>query len=168
MKIGIFGRNIRNAWLAVATTAAIIILDQWVKVLAVDFLKGTMARVYWGGLVVVEYAENRGAFLSLGANLSESARLWIFVVGVFAILIFCVFSLWNSLSHLPSTFAYSLVIAGGLGNLIDRIRQGYVVDYIHMGFSSLRTGVFNLADTAISLGLLILLVLQYWPAKKSE
>jgi signal peptidase II len=168
LKVSIFGKNLRNLWLALGTTALVVVLDQWAKVLAVQYLKGALAKVYLGGFVVVEYAENRGAFLSLGANLSEAARLWIFVIGVFAILIFCIVSLWKSLPHLPTSFAYALVIAGGLGNLIDRIQQGYVVDYVHMGFSWLRTGVFNIADMAISLGLILLLFMQYFSKSPEE
>jgi signal peptidase II len=65
------------------------------------------------------------------------------------------------LKHTPSVVALALVIAGGIGNLIDRVVQGFVVDYVHMGLLGLRTGVFNVADVAISGGLLMLVALQY-------
>lgn len=169
MILKIFGPKIRNLWLALFVTVIIVFFDQWLKRIAVAHLKGAIAHIYWQGFVVIEYAENRGAFLSLGANLSDTARLWIFVIGVIGILIFCLYSLWQSLSHTLMTLSYAAVIAGGLGNLIDRIQQGYVVDYIHMGFGSLRTGVFNLADVAISTGLIVLVILQYLvPAEKSK
>lgn len=151
----------KNLWLSLALTIFLLILDQWVKVLAVDFLKNGPHFSYLSGFVVVEYAENRGAFLSLGASLSDTARLWVFVVGVIFILGFCLYSLWKSASHTAISLSYALVISGGIGNLIDRVRQGYVVDYIHMGFSGLRTGVFNVADVAISAGLILLIFFQY-------
>jgi len=151
----------RNLWLASAIVAFLVIVDQLVKVWAVSHLMSGPRYSYLSGFVVVEYAENRGAFLSLGASLSDTARMWIFVVGVLFILGFCVYSLVKSARHSALAMAFALVIAGGVGNLIDRVRQGYVVDYVHMGFSSLRTGVFNVADVAISVGLILLVYLQY-------
>jgi len=151
----------KNLLLAAALVVFLIVLDLWVKILAVDYLIGAPGFSYLGGFIVVEYAENRGAFLSLGANLSETARLWIFVVGVIFILGFCLYSLIQSAASRTMTLAFALVISGGIGNLIDRIKQGYVVDYVHMGFTSVRTGVFNVADVAISAGLIWLIYLQY-------
>lgn len=151
----------KNLLVASAIILVLIVLDQWVKALAVTHLKGQRGYTYLGEFIHIEYAENRGAFLSLGASLSDEARLWVFVFGVVLILAFCLYSLFRSLAHTPSVVAYSLVIAGGIGNLVDRAVQGYVVDYIHMGIGFLRTGVFNVADVAISAGLLYLIFLQY-------
>ncbi|NOU23715.1 MAG: signal peptidase II, partial [Methyloglobulus sp.] len=53
--------------------------------------------------------------------------------------------------------AYSLLLAGGAGNLIDRVMCGYVVDFMNIGVGSLRTGIFNVADIAVSVGVLILI-----------
>ncbi len=62
---------------------------------------------------------------------------------------------------LARLIALSLIVGGGLGNLIDRLlNHGVVVDYISMGVGSLRTGVFNLADAAITVGLVVILVSQ--------
>lgn len=151
----------KNIALAAGLIIILTLLDQWVKYLAVAYLKGQRGYAYFGDFIHIEYAENRGAFLSLGASLSDETRFWVFVFGVVLILAFCLYSLFRSLAHTPSVVAYSLVIAGGIGNLVDRALQGYVVDYIHMGFGFLRTGVFNVADVAISAGLLYLIYLQY-------
>jgi signal peptidase II len=166
--MGLSGIQKRNLFMSAAVIVLLLVLDQWVKVLAVNSLKGFAGHSFLNGFVVVEYAENRGAFLSLGANLSDEARMWLFVVGVFFILAFCFYSLFRALSHTPSVISFSLVIAGGIGNLIDRMAQGYVVDYIHMGFSGLRTGVFNIADVAISAGLILLIFLQYRASPEPE
>jgi signal peptidase II len=153
----------RNIVIAIAVTILLVVVDQVVKVIAARGLRGQPSFSYLGNFITFEYAENRGAFLSLGASLSETGRFWIFVIGVFFILGFCVWSLVKSLRHTPSVVALALVIAGGIGNLIDRVVQGYVVDYVHMGLFGLRTGVFNVADIAISGGLLLLVGLQYSP-----
>lgn len=150
----------RNLYISGAIIAGLIVLDQIVKVWARASLRGTPGYSYLGGFVQVEYAENRGAFLSLGAQLSETARTGFFVVGATAMLVFCVYWLWKTAAHTFSMVSFSLVIAGGVGNLIDRIFRGSVTDYVHMGFTSLRTGVFNVADVAISAGFIFLLVLQ--------
>ena len=61
-------------------------------------------------------------------------------------------------SNLPAVtvLAFSLVLGGGLSNLLDRIFYGgYVVDFINLGIGSLRTGIFNAADVAITIGVLL-------------
>jgi signal peptidase II len=151
----------KNLVTATILVVSLIVLDQIVKVLARAYLSGQRGYSYLGGMVQIEYAENRGAFLSLGATLSDSARSALFIFGASAMLIFCCYWLWKTAEQKLSMFAFALVIAGGVGNLIDRIFRGSVTDYIHMGIGPLRTGVFNVADVAISLGFVFLLFLQY-------
>lgn len=153
-------KNKINIALSAFLITFLIIVDQIVKIIAEKNLLGQPTKIYWGGLVQIEYAENRGAFLSLGASLSEAQRFWIFVFGVFFVILFCFYSLVKSIGDRYSVIAFSLVITGGIGNLIDRATRGYVIDYIHMGFASLRTGVFNVADVAISTGVIMLMIQQ--------
>lgn len=150
-----------------ALAIVLVALDQWLKYLAVRYLRGQLGYSFLDGIVKVEYAENRGAFLSLGATLSDEQRTWFFVIGVFAILAFCLYAFFRSLARPWLAFSYALVISGGVGNLIDRVAQGFVVDYVHMGLGWLRTGVFNLADVAISAGILLLLGMELLPRKKT-
>lgn len=151
----------KNLIMAVIIIVGLIALDQIVKIIARSYLAGQPGYSYLGGFVQIEYAENRGAFLSLGAQLSDAARSALFIFGASAMLLFCVYWMWKTAEHRLSMIAFALVISGGIGNLIDRIFRGSVTDYVHMGFSSLRTGVFNVADVAISFGFLFLLFLQY-------
>jgi signal peptidase II len=68
----------------------------------------------------------------------------------------------------PVAAALSLILCGGIGNLIDRIvRDGRVVDFMNMGIGTLRTGVFNVADLGIVGGLLLLVVLELFKPKES-
>jgi signal peptidase II len=55
------------------------------------------------------------------------------------------------------TAAYSLIVAGGIGNLVDRIQKQTVTDFINMGIGPLRTGIFNVADMAIMAAVFILI-----------
>ena len=65
-------------------------------------------------------------------------------------------------------WCYSLVIAGGIGNLIDRAIYGYVVDFLWMGIpNGLGTNIFNVADVSIMIGVITLLVLHFTLERKA-
>ena len=127
-----------------------VVLDQITKIWAAAKLP-LEPWSYLGDLFRLQFAKNTGAFLSLGADLSENARFWIFVVAVGGLIVAMTIYLFksNALSSLE-VWAFSLAISGGIGNLIDRIMLGYVRDFMNMGIGSLRTGIFNVADVAIS------------------
>jgi len=134
--------------------------DQATKLLAKQTLATAPVQEYAGGLFRFVYAENPGAFLSLGATLPDAARFWIFVVaaalllggvGVFALR-------FSQRTPLLLVIALALVMGGGLGNLIDRIvNNGHVIDFMQIGISRLHTGIFNVADMAIMTGVAITL-----------
>jgi signal peptidase II len=113
-----------------------------------------------GGVFRFQYTENTGAFLGLGARLPEPVRFWLLIVLVGGVLIgmlrfICTAQDVNSLGILGG----SLIVGGGIGNLIDRIfNAGAVVDFMDMGLGNLRTGIVNLADVAITVGVGMLLV----------
>ena len=77
----------RNLLFSMVMMAFILLFDHLAKFGAIAFLKGHAPIVYMNGFVQLEYAENRGAFLSLGAGLSDEARSAIFIVGVFFMLV---------------------------------------------------------------------------------
>ena len=111
-----------------------------------------------GGLLHFTYAENPGAFLSLGAGLRPEVRFWVFVIlGAAALAGALAFALKNKPGWLE-LFAAALVIGGGCGNLIDRINLGNVRDFAQIHLWQFRTGIFNLADAAIMLGCLLLII----------
>jgi signal peptidase II len=124
---------------------------------------------YLGGLFILEHAENPGAFLSLGADMTKAWRFWIFsgVVGG-GLLYACYYIIRRKNLGLVPTIASALVIAGGFGNLIDRLARGTVTDFMNFGFGSLRTGIFNVADIAITVGALLLVALSFRDSSKQE
>lgn len=138
----------------VSTVVVLLVLaDQLTKEIARRVLGETGPVAWAGGLVSWELAENPGAFLSLGAQFGEGLRFLLFSVGVVVVLGWAVFLLVKR-PELPrlEVWGLSLLLGGGTGNLIDRLAKGSVTDFLQIGFPPLQTGVFNLADMAIMVG----------------
>jgi signal peptidase II len=132
--------------------------DQATKAIATASLRGRPAELLLGGAVRLQYAENRGAFLSLGAQLPESARFWLLTVGVGLLLVALGAAALRRGLSATEAVALALFAGGGLSNWVDRLRSGgSVVDFLNIGIGSLRTGIFNVADLAIVGGVVLLL-----------
>jgi len=118
----------------------------------------------------IQYTENTGAFLSLGDNLSERMRKSLFIYGIGSVLLMIV--LWlimASESTISTVVAISVIVGGGVGNMVDRIMYGgYVVDFINLGLGSLRTGILNVADLEIFFGGLLLIFIHEKKRRKSS
>ena len=105
----------------------------------------------------IALVENVGAFLSLGERLPEWVRFAVFVVLIAVGLLAAFLWLLRGASSRPyaESIGVALIIGGGLGNLIDRLGRGRVVDFLQLRAGALHTGVFNLGDFAIVAGVLI-------------
>ena len=144
----------------VVTLLSCIGCDQLTKAVAKGKLPRNEIRFFAGDAVRLQYTENEGAFLGMGASLPEKARKLLFPAAIGAIVAGILVYLFL-VPALPCrvTIGLSLVAGGGLGNLIDRIAfDGHVVDFLNIGFGNLRTGVFNVADVAITAGAILLFV----------
>jgi len=143
-----------------------IIIDQATKSIAAEHLPpysyADDSQSYWYDTVRIGYTENSGVFLGLGNNLSDEVRFGLFVVLVSFLLIGLLWYLIRNQELTPlSLVGLSLVFSGGVSNLYDRItNNGAVIDFVNMGIGSLRTGIFNIADVAIMLGLLLFVLFQ--------
>jgi len=136
---------------------SIISLDQVTKIIAKETLIQRGILSYFGDVFRFQYMENTGAFLGLGSGLTEPYRFLVFSMGVLGCLIGALVFLLIRINSLNFTIGLTLVVAGGVGNLIDRFVYGHVIDFMNMGIYSLRTGVFNVADMAIMAGIGFLL-----------
>jgi len=128
--------------------------DRYTKELAIIVLKGQEPLSFLSGIFSIRYHENTGAMLSLGADLPDSLRFIIFTAIVGVILIAgLIYVMVKPMDKFNFT-AGLLILAGGFGNLYDRVlNDGRVVDFMLVQFGPLRTGVFNVADIAIMAGL---------------
>lgn len=162
-----FWRRYRRSLLIFGALFGLVGLDQATKELAKNLLRGNGLFTYLGDTMRLQYMENRGAFLSLGAALPEEYRFWFFSVGVVGLLIVVCGYLFTRKSHPLTTAALTLIVGGGAGNIIDRLNHGYVIDFMNVGIGELRTGVFNVADMAILAGVSYLFfeMFQKAPAK---
>lgn len=151
------------AWVA-ALLVACVGCDQATKALAYEHLAGRAPISLLGGTFRLLYAENQGAFLSLGSGLPEAWRLSIFVVvtGVVLALLLVYGLTHRDKLRAWEVVALALVVGGGIGNLIDRMWLGLVRDFLFLGVGQLRTGVFNVADMAITGGALLMLAGLWW------
>lgn len=107
---------------------------------------------------VCQYAENTGAFLSLGSSLPDPWRRVLFTLLVaLLLLVLLLYTLFGRTLPANHALVLALICAGGISNLIDRmIHGGRVVDFLNMGIGPLRTGIFNVADMAIAAGAVLL------------
>ena len=107
--------------------------------------------------VTLTKVENTGAFLSAGDNLPDFVRIILLNVLPIAVLAYGLYYLFTQ-PNLPRAFQLGMcfLIGGGIGNIYDRIKFGSVTDFLHIDFILFRTGVFNLADVSIMLGIAVL------------
>ena len=141
--------------------AGCIAVDQLTKALARKYLAPDGFFSFAADTLRLQYAENTGAFLGLGAALPDPWRHMIFTVSVGLFLGALLVYLLVSRTHSRFSLAcLALVCGGGLSNLIDRIvYDGRVIDFLNIGIGPLRTGIFNIADMAIT-GAAVFLVLE--------
>ncbi|MCI9104891.1 MAG: signal peptidase II [Lachnospiraceae bacterium] len=140
----------------------LILLDQYTKYLAINHLKGKKPLILWEGVFEFLYSENRGAAFGI----LQGKQFFFFIIGI-VVLIFAAYIMW----HLPSWrdshycwlgFCIILITAGAAGNMVDRIIQGYVVDFLY--FRLINFPIFNVADiyvTTATFALLLLMLFFY-------
>ncbi|MDE1149435.1 MAG: signal peptidase II [Azospirillaceae bacterium] len=143
----------RLRWLVPAALAWVV-TDQATKAWLKRALTPGVDLVALNGAILVTPVYNHGAFLSLGAGMGEHARGLVFTVGVALVLLaLLVWSLRaRTLTRLELLGAGSF-LGGGLGNLWDRLAQdGMVFDFLNLGIGPVRTGIFNVADVGLMVG----------------
>ena len=143
----------------------IVIFDQVTKLLAQKYLSDGTVVTFIKGIVQFNYTENTGMAFSLFTG----AR-WIFIV---ITVIACGGALWymftDRCNSLWLYWSIGVIIAGGLGNFIDRVLYGFVIDFIEPVF--LNFAIFNIADCAVTLGavsLIAYLVLDIFKREKAN
>ena len=132
--------------------AALIVIDQLVKAYVVQNIAIGEIKSWIPNLVSLTYLQNRGAAFSMLQD-----QQWFFALITFVVMGVAV---WYLHKHIEDSWwlvtGLVLIIAGGLGNFIDRISQGFVVDMFHLDF--INFAIFNVADSYLTVGVVVLLL----------
>ena len=143
-----------------------VLLDQGFKFLAVQYLKGQAAIAVIPGLIGFRYAENTGAAFSI---LSGKVDFLIIITAI-ALAVVAYFILAKKFDNRIEEICFVLIFAGGVGNLIDRIAQGKVVDYLEFLF--IEFPIFNFADILVCCGVglfaIYTIISEFSPKNKKE
>lgn len=144
----------------------VVVLDQWSKMLVVDsFRLGEKMQII-DGFLQFTHVRNTGAAFSFGDNFPDVFRVILFkIVPVIAGLFFAKMLVDQKESKIM-LWAYTLILGGGAGNVIDRIRLDYVVDFISvyhngidmLGFKPWYFAIFNIADSAVSIAACLIII----------
>lgn len=134
-----------------------LLVDQLTKTFATSRLKNVPPTSYLGGTVQLSYAQNTGAFGSLGSRWPDTTRTLVFILLPIMVLGGSLsFALRAQMLSQRMAVALAFIVAGGVGNVIDRIKQGYVTDFLRLSVGGVGTNVFNFADVCLMLGTVIL------------
>ncbi|HIV94430.1 MAG TPA: signal peptidase II [Candidatus Sellimonas avistercoris] len=156
--------GLKNYVMAVILVIVAVLIDQYTKYLAVTHLKDGPAFVLIDNVFELNYLENRGAAFGLLQN-----RQIFFVcvaILIFAFILYCYVRIPKTGRYLPLRLCGIFIVAGAAGNLIDRIRLGYVVDFFY--FRLIDFPVFNVADIYVTASFAVLLILIFFRYKEEE
>lgn len=150
-------------WLISGVTAVfLVVLDHITKYIALTQLKPIGSKTVISGFFDFTYVENRGAAFGM-----LSGQRWFFVlltIVVSAVIVYAFIKMPKNKEYVWLRTALILVLSGAVGNMIDRIIRGYVVDFLEI--TLIRWPVFNLADIYVVAGTALLLYLAFFVIKE--
>lgn len=151
-------------WVITLMTLLLIFFDQATKGLAVRFLKGQEPFVIWDGVFELRYLENRGAAFGM----LQGHQVFFLFTGllVFAAALYFFRHVSADRKFFPIRMIAVFILAGALGNMADRLRLSYVVDFFY--FRLIDFPIFNVADIYVSVGTAVLAVLILFYYKEEE
>lgn len=145
--------GLKYTWLS----AVVVLLDQWTKHLASTHLDMYVPNQITG-FFNLTLMHNEGIAFSLLADQSGWQRYFISVVAI-VIVLWLMYWLWQNKPQMRlQNTALALVVGGALGNLWDRVLLGHVVDFIELHYHNYFWPAFNIADSAITLGAVLLII----------
>lgn len=156
--------HIRVTIVAIIALAFLLALDQLTKYLAVNGLKGKGPVTLIPGVLELRYLENRGA--AFGSLQNMQGFFWILTLVFLAVAVFFFFKMPKTRHYYPLAACCVILVAGAVGNFIDRIANQYVVDFIY--FSIIDFPIFNVADIYISVSFIMILILVFFYYKDGD
>lgn len=135
-----------------AISAVLVAIDQWTKYLVVQNITIGGTKELWPGVVSLTHLQNSGAAWSL----LEGKMIFFAIVTTIALVAMIYFLVIYGKNSIWFSLGLSLMIAGALGNFIDRMRLGYVVDMIRLDFFNFP--IFNVADMCLTVGVAVVFI----------
>ena len=153
-------KQLCRPWVIAVLTVLLVALDQWTKYLAVLFLKDQDPFVIIDGVFELHYLENRGAAFGIMQGQQVFFLVIALVVLLAVVYLFCKMS--KDAKFVPLRLIAIAVLAGAWGNMIDRVKLDYVVDFFY--FRLIDFPIFNVADCYVVIAciLFIVLILFYY------
>lgn len=158
--------KIMDAMFALAGIIVLVLLDQYTKLLAINGLKGKDSFILIDGVFELHYLENRGAAFGMFQN---QRIFFIISTTIFLIAIMYFYLITPVTSrYLPLRLCMIFLTAGAIGNFIDRLLRGFVVDFFY--FSLIDFPIFNVADiyVTVTFFVLILCIVFYYKEEELE
>lgn len=153
--------------LLAGVTGITVLLDVLTKQWVVNTLGLYEIRPVLGDVFRLTYTHNPGA--AFGINIGEHSRLFFLALSLVALIVLVLMYRATSSRDVMRLVAVALVCGGAIGNIIDRLRyEAGVVDFIDIGIGELRFWIFNVADSAVSVGAVLLLVSFYLEEKRDR
>lgn len=152
--------NQKGKQLCLLALAVLVLVaaDQWTKHLAVQYLKDKSALVLWQGVFELRYLENRGA--AFGILKDQRIVFLILTMIIMAGALWIYWRMPDTKRFLPLRLIVTGILAGAVGNMIDRLLQGYVVDFLY--FSLIDFPIFNVADIYVTVSAVMLLFFYFF------
>lgn len=150
---------------------SLISCDQVTKNLAKTQLMNHEPTSYFHDTFRLEYVENTGAALSLGASLPQPYNfILLSVIPLLLLVLLAIYTIANIKNFgFIRLSSFSLIFAGGIGNIIDRIlHDRHVTDFMNLGIQNIRTGIFNVADVCITAGVIGVFIVYGKSAKMQQ
>jgi len=152
-----------------ATVAAVVLLDLITKAYIDSNMSLHESVVVIGGFLNIMYVRNPGAAFSFLASASPGFRSVFFLTVTVTAIVLVLYYIAKSKTEEPlMIFALSLIMSGALGNFIDRVRLGEVIDFIDVHLGAYHWPAFNVADSAITVGDFIMLFALYKRPKEHD
>lgn len=142
----------------------LLFADQATKLLAERHLKGQSDYPLIPNILEFSYLENRGAAFS--SFMGKQGFLITLTTIAMLFLLFKFFQIPKSRRYLPMRLSFLLIISGGIGNLIDRVTNRYVIDFIY--FVPIDFPKFNIADCYVTVGMILLFIISFFYYKEEE
>lgn len=141
-----------------SSAAVLLALDQATKWVVFRYLDiGGVVPVF-GDVVRLRHVHNAGAAFGL----FQGSRLVFVIISIASIALILYLTLTKRYQFTGSRIAFGVILGGALGNLVDRLWLSQVIDFIDVGFGTVRWPVFNIADIGVTLGVLYLAVRFLW------